>query len=449
MKKFLLSFILLTGTIASAQQVFWEQKATGALTTSTSQGQISYADANTVWTYATAGDGSGAYYHEFGLSLDGGETWTTGTIDLGSADLIVGSIQGMSATKAYVTCWQNGTLPGGVYVTNDAGATWQKQASALFNTATESFPDFLHFWDANNGIAVGDPASGYFEIYTTTDGGANWNRVPSSNIATPLASEYGYTHEFEVSGTTIWFSTNKGRIYRSVDGGANWTAAQSPLTDFGSATQSGNYSFKDSQNGLLTSSDSQFFRTTDGGDTWVSEAPVGYFRSFNICYVPGTVDTYISTGVDPDAVGRGSSYTTDGGLNWFDMNTVDILPVNGGGTLTFFDATHGLTSGFSADSVTGGIWKWINDATTLGVNTSAVTNSISATPNPATNNLNVAGKNIANVSVFDLLGKQVMNNNFNTLNEVNLNVSELNRGIYMLKVTNDLGNTTTLKVVKQ
>ena len=456
MKKLLLLLFVLLGFASQAQQTFWEEESTGFVTTSTTQGQISYADANTIWTYASAGDGSGDFYQQWGRSIDGGVTWTSGTITLPSTDLAPGSIHAISATTAYVAVFPNAaTVQGGIWRTTDSGASWVKQTTALFNTGTESFPDLIHFWGTDTGVALGDPAGGYFEIYTTTNGGTNWTRVPSTNIPAPLDGEYGYTHNFDVVGNTIWCGTNKGRLYKSVDQGLNWTVSQSPIADFGSATISGNYAFRpltgtETENqGLLISSDSGFWRTTDGGVTWAVEVPVGNFRNFDIAFVPGTADTYVTTGVDPSNIGRGSSYSTDGGVTWIDINDFDTLPVDGGGALEFYDPTHGLASGFTADSVTGGIWKWINDATTLAKVDFTSSTTITASPNPTTGVLNVSGKNISQIAVYDILGKEVSNTSYSALSNVSLNLSSLNAGVYMVKVSNDLGNTSTIKVVKQ
>lgn len=448
MKKLLLLLFVLLGTISNAQQTFWEEVSTGFLTTSTTEAQISYADANTVWVYAAAGDGSGDYYQQWGRSIDGGVTWTIGDINVGTPDLVIGSIHAVSATKAYVTAWANGTTTGGVWVTNDAGVSWQKQPSALYNTVPDSFPNILHFWGTDIGVTMGDPAGGYFEIYTTTNGGTNWTRLPSSNIPAQLPGEYGYTHNYEVNGNTIWFGTNKGRIYRSTNQGLNWTVAQTPIADFGSATISGNYSFKDQNNGLLIASDFQFFRTTDGASTWVAETPTGYFRNFDVSFVPGTPNVYVTTGEDPDGIGRGSSYSVDGGLNWTDINETDVLPVDGGGSLAFYDCTHGLASGFTADSVTGGIWHNLFDYCSLGTSDFASANTTTASPNPTSGLLEINGKNINQVVVYDVLGKVVLTNTYSTLNNVSMNLGSLNNGVYMVKVTNNLGNTSTIKVVK-
>ena len=456
MKKLLLLSLVLCGFVSKAQQIYWEEKATTFLTTSTSTPQISYAGPDVVWTYGAAGDGSGDFYQVWGRSTDGGETWTSGNIDLGTADLAIGDIMAVSATTAYIAVFPNAAgVFGGIYRTVDSGATWQKQASASFNSGSDSFTDWVHFWDANKGLAVGDPApagsTGYYEIYTTTDGGDNWTRVPSANIPAPLDGEYAYTHNYETNGDIIWFGTNKGRIYKSTDFGATWTVGQSPVGDFGSATESASYSMVDANNGILINNTHGFYRTTDGAATWTEDVtPTGYYRNFDIAYVPGCVNTYVTTGEDIDGIGRGSSISQDGGATWIDINDLDLLDVDGGGCLVFYDGTHGLASGFTASSVEGGIWKWINDACIpLATSTFTKDSNFSVALNQTSGVLTVNGKDIANVTVYDILGKQVASQSATDSSSVEVNVSSLNSGLYMVTVTNTLGNASTIKVVKQ
>lgn len=448
MKKLLLLSFILLGFVSKAQQFFWEEKATTFLTPATNETDISYADANVVWVFASAGDGSGDFYQQWGRSLDGGETWTVGNIDIGSTDLAIGDICAISATTAYIAVFPNAAgVTGGIWITTDSGATWQRQNTASFNTGTDSFTNVVHFWDANKGMCMGDPASGYFEIYTTTNGGTNWTRVPSANIPVPLDGEYGYTHNFETYNNVLWFQTNKGRLYKSTDFGANWTVYNTPLTDW-SGDAGGGLAMKDENNGIIVARDFRFFRTTNGGTTWVEEIPVGYCRNFDVAFVPGTADVYVTTGEDPDGIGRGSSYSTDGGLNWVDINETDEIPNDGANSLEFYDATHGLGGGFTASSVSGGIWKWINDANTLANSTFSSDKAFSVSPNPTSGALTIAGKNIANVTVYDILGKQISSTNYSALNNVEMNIASLNNGVYMVRVTNTQGNTSTAKVVK-
>lgn len=450
MKKLLLSVMLVSG-LSTLAQTHWVEKSSGFPTASTTQGQIHYVDANTVWAYARPGDGSGDNYQIWGRSLDSGNTWTNGAINIGNPELGIGSISGVSPTTAYISVFPDptGTTQGGIWVTTNAGVTWTKQPSASFSTGIDSFANIVHFWDANNGWCQGDPAGGYFEMYTTTNGGANWVRVPQANIPPHLTGEYGYTGQFEVLGDIVWFSTNKGRIYRSDNRGLNWVwAAQTPLADFGGEAQSGNFAMKSSTEGILISSDWQFFRTTDGGQTWNSEFPTGYYRNFDIAHVPGTENVYVSTGVDIDEIGRGSSYSVDNGATWTDINDIDPDAVDGGGSLEFYDCTHGLASGFTTSSTVGGIWYNLFDYCSLA-SKDFTAQGFTATPNPTSGALEISGANIANVAVYDILGKEVINSNFGSLNTVNINLGSLNAGVYMVKVTNAAGAASTTKVVKQ
>lgn len=455
MKKLLLLGLFLAGSAASAQQVYWEEKPTGFLNQSTTQGAISYAQSGggeVVWAYGRDGSGNAANYQIWSRSLDGGSTWTNGVINVGNTTLGIGNIHAVSATTAYVSVFpNNATTVGGIWRTTDSGATWTKQATALFSTLGESFTNLVHFWDANVGFCQGDPQGGYFELYTTTNGGTNWTRVPSGNIPTPLTGEYGYTGNYETfSGggvDVIWFGTNMGRIYKSTDKGLTWSVSQSPISDFG-GTVNASYAMKNATEGIMISSDWQFFRTVNGAVTWNAEFPGGeYYRNFDVAFVPGTTNMYVSTGLDIDEVGRGSSYSLDNGDTWVDINNIDVEAVDGGGQLEFFDYAHGLASGFNASPTIGGIWKWL--APSMAVVDFKNQSPYTIAPNPTTGNIEIAGKQIANVTAFDILGKQVVNQNFGSLDNVSVNLSSLNAGVYMVKVTNQAGAATTIKVVKQ
>jgi len=451
MKKVLLLLLLAFGYTAHSQSLYWDTKATTFSTPGTGLGQISYAGPDVVWAYGTDGSGAGEQIRVWTRSIDGGLTWTNGVINVGNSTLAIGSISAVSATTAYVSVFPDlgSTAQGGIWKTEDAGVTWTKQTTASFNTGTESFANIVHFWpDGQTGFAQGDPASGYFEIYTTTNGGVNWTRVPAGNITTPLEEEYGYTHNFSVNGDIVWFGTNKGRIYRSLNKGLTWTAYQTPISDFGGESVSGNYAFENSTRGILISSNFDYFVSNNGAETWESATPEGDFRNYNIVYVPGTTNTYVSTGQDQLDLLRGSSYTTDGGASWFNINLVDIDdPINCGSALAFNDINHGLAGGFTASDAEGGVYRW-KGTFLANVNFNSA-KSITASPNPTSGALRIAGKNINAVNVYDVLGKQVLAKKFSTLNEVELDLSALKSGVYMVNVANNAGATSTVKVVKQ
>lgn len=86
---------------------------------------------------------------------------------------------------------------------------------------------------------------------------------------------------------------------------------------------------------------------------------------------------------------------------------------------------------------------------TTGVN-EQVASTISVFPNPAVSVVNVANTNgalINNIKVADLNGRTVKNNKFDGLTDVQVNISDLASGVYMMTISSDKG-TTTKKIVK-
>jgi len=362
-KMLLLSFVF--SVITAQAQDYWTEYSTSQPTTSTGVRSISIVDDNVVWLSNGSGDGSGDIMRRYSLSTDSGVTWTTNAIDLGvsSNDLGISNISGVSATTAFAAVYPNGAgVLGGIWKTTDAGISWTRQNTALFEGPT-SFCSLVHFWDENNGVAVGDPAGGYYEIYTTNNGGTTWSRVSAANIGPlPIAdNDYSLINKFTVNGNTIWFGNSYGIIYRSTDRGLTWTQWQSPIDDFGGAISSQQYAelaFTSETKGLLQTGDFQLFETLDGGQTWNPIFSNGSPRNFGIAAIPGQPDHYISTGEDIDGIDRGSSFTTDGGLNWISINDNPDVNYVDGSDIAMRSLQVGFAGGFSNSASGGGIFKW-------------------------------------------------------------------------------------------
>ncbi len=453
-KRLLISLMLISISTISFSQVFWQEKVAGGATNRAIQ-QISYADANNIWANYFDGAAPANVIREFTKSTDGGNTWTNGVINVGGLNGL-GSIEAISGTTAFVCTTPVAGNLGGVYKTVDSGANWIKQPTATF-TGADAFPDFVTFWDANEGIVVGDPNpnnSGPYEIYRTLNGGVNWTRVPTANIPPAAGPEAAYTRVFERVDNALFFGTSTGRIYRSIDKGVTWTVNSTPLTDF-SGAGGGKFSFKDENNGILIPSTfdvdttiPRLYTTTDGGVTWIDRIPNGPIRRGTNSFVKGTVNTYVSSGIDQDLGTGGSSYSIDGGLNWIDINTLgDAKNINNPSWLEFFDNTQGLASGVCVSTSVGGIFKYVG--TQLPTIQFSSDKLFTVSPNPTSDKLNLTGENINQVQITDLLGKVVLNNIYATLSNVELNIAEFNSGIYMVKVTNNEGKTSVVKVVKQ
>jgi photosystem II stability/assembly factor-like uncharacterized protein len=307
MKKLLLMFVGLVLFGYMNAQTGWIT-ANSNLAVHRGIGQISVGMLDQTALWALPVDTTGAIIDGFTKSVDGGTTWLPGTFNAGT---------GLSQLFAFnsTVCWAlfNTGATQGIYKTTNSGATWAKQGTAF---GASSFADLMHFFNETDGIAVGDPVGGYFEIYFTNNGGTSWTRVPSINIPAPTSGEYGITGDYDAVGNDIWFGTNKGRVYHSIDKGMHWTVA---LTNFGAA-ETVQPAFSDAMNGICFRSylnigiETAIGRTYDGGATWVTVNVTGPMYARYITYVPGTTSTFVGSSAAAGA--NGISYSTDGGNTW-------------------------------------------------------------------------------------------------------------------------------------
>jgi Secretion system C-terminal sorting domain len=460
MKKLLLLFTFISGVGMNAQ-AFWTEVANIFPDPTYFAGEISIVDANVIWIN---GRGSTSGYpndnRKWAKSEDGGLTWLSGDYNM-PVNTVVGSIKSTSATTAYATTYSplNGQ-PGnnginGVWKTTDSGTTWTRQNSAAFNSPS-SFTNSIYFWNENEGVVVGDPVNNSFEIYTTTNGGSNWTPILTSNIPNPEANEYAYILNYDAKMNSIWFGTNYGRIFKSNNKGINWTVSQSPISDFGYPL-SANFTFKNETEGLLTDSDFNQWRTLDGGNTWTSEIPTGVQRNYRTENVPQTSNTYFQFGKDLNLDQRGASYSTDGGLSWIDLNT-DVDPVYPF-SVKFQSGTVGFCIGYYINHpyengvfqtkffrLTDPLQRLANNS--LATNNFDIKNKINLYPNPTNGLVKISGNEINEISIVDVIGKTVYSEKYNSLNEANINISNLNNGIYIATISSKDGSSSSQKIIK-
>ena len=448
MKKLLLSVaaILISSTAFSQT---WNTQNSGFSTASRGISGMEVYDANTVWAFAYDGGTSTNNVQEFTKTSNGGTTWTTGTINIGNPALHITNISGISSTTAWAAAFDNTDGLGGVWKTTNGGSTWVNQLT--LTTAGESWTNYVHFFDANNGIIGGDPENGEFEIYTTANGGSTWTRVPAANLPDPLASEYGYNSGYYAVGNNIFFYTGKGRIYKSTDKGLTWTIAFTgstySLTDFGGTTVGGDMAWSDASRGFVikknytgtTPTALALYRTTDGGTTWSSVTYTGITAANNISditYVPGT---NILVATSSSQTTGGSWKSIDNGTTWTAIDTgVQHLAVR------CSDANTCYSGGFNTSATVGGMFK---TSGSLGTNDaiSIKDKSLSIYPNPTKGEINIkTDKKIKSSTVLDFSGKSVLKSTSDRVD-----ISSLPKGGYLLQVEFSDGTTTSEKVIKE
>ncbi len=246
-------------------------------------------------------------------TTNGGTNWVTMTPPDATFDNY--TMYALDGNVAWIFATGSSGLDARIFKTTNGGTSWTQQ----YQNAN-SFGNVIHFFDANNGVASGDPETGDINnwlVLTTTDGGTTWTRVPAANI--PLADgangEVGTSNSTWAVGDNVWFGSYGSstlpapKVYRSTDRGLHWTSA--PITGF--AAGSVPYlAFKDANNGIAVNTSGQCSKTTNGGATWSTPIVVhtGGFRS--AFYVSG--NTYIAAG---GATATGNFYVTrDGGNTW-------------------------------------------------------------------------------------------------------------------------------------
>ena len=313
MKRILLSLTaILAFSVATFAQAGWIP-VNSNFNSGQGVGQISVGinNPNALWAYAI--NAAGNIVDAYTKSTDGGLTWTAGTFNAGT---------GLSQLFAIDenTCWAvfNTGADQGCYKTTNGGTTWTKMGTAF---GASSFADAIHFFNENDGVAIGDPnpVGVWFEIYTTSDGGTTWTRVPQANIPAPSSSgEYGITGDISGVGSRfVWFGTNEGRIFRSTDKGLTWAAT---LTPYGNA-ETVAPEFADSLNGIVFRSylnmgiEPLLDITSDGGVTFTEVAVSGTMYARFFSHIPGTASTYVGSSSDATN-GAGISVSLDGGYNW-------------------------------------------------------------------------------------------------------------------------------------
>ncbi len=307
MKKLLFVSMFLVVSLWSIGQTGWIKVGSG-LATGRGVGQVSIGMNDPTALYCMAVDGTGAIVDAYTKSTNSGTSWTAGTFNAGTG---LSQVFAFSADTAWALF--NTGASQGCYKTVNGGTTWAKKGTAFGST---SFADCFHFFNTHDGVAIGDPIGGYFEIYTTTDGGETWTRVPQANIPAPVSGEYGITADIAAFGDNVWFGTNKGNIFHSSNKGLNWTAS---LTTFGAA-ETVAPEFVSATHGIAFRSYLDLGRipeinvTTDGGATWSSVMVTGdcYGRYFS--HIPGSTGTYIGSSVTVGDNGISASY--DGGNTW-------------------------------------------------------------------------------------------------------------------------------------
>jgi len=267
-------------------------------------------------------------------TTDGGATWT---------DIYTGHLGYWKSI--YFISESRGLIGGynGVSITLNGGNSWSYiDLKTQFGLGISEYFYILnfHFWDANNGWAVGSNGV----VIKTTDGGSSWTRF-GYKIGLPKVTDVDLNSVYFTDSNTGYIGGVNGVLFKTTNGGANWTELTSPVT---SSTINDLAFITASKGFLVTSSYSgSMYATTDGGATWTKVTIPGTnnlinsidFVDANNGWAAGTYYDY-NTSSYPALVLK----TFDGGLSWVNQridNPSELYEIR------MFSADHGWTVGRS------------------------------------------------------------------------------------------------------
>lgn len=222
-----------------------------------------------------------------------------------------------------------------IFRSTDAGSTWKP---AHTNPDKDGFYDAIAFWDAKNGMVMGDPVAGFFAVRVTEDGGASWAKPPRIAMPEALPGEGA----FAASGTCLfalkggadaWFVTGGAkvaRVFHTKDRGRSWTVADTPAPAGNASSGLFSVAFLDAMRGFAAGGDYKQpdfkgvngIRTEDGGATWMASpvSQTGFYSA--VAPVPGARDQLIAVGLAGEAASR------DAGLTWTKTGDVPMNAVS-------------------------------------------------------------------------------------------------------------------------
>jgi len=335
MKKNLLFIIAIFISLGLNAQ-YWSQQNTNMTATGASiigVDQVSVVDSNVVWVNGFNGVASNPRIKVFSRTQDGGATWHAGTYNGFGSKVYPYVLTAVSYNRAFCVAMDTSSDAASFWQTVDGGVNWTKVTGVL-NNGTTTFADGVKFWSNGKGFCYGDPVSSVFNIYTTSDSGATWTAVPSTNITAPLSGEAGWNGQdcaSIIDGGVGFFVTNKNRVYKTTDYGATW-AVTATLPFVATTNVSAKVCASSTNYAIVaylptaTSTNYVWKYTPDGGTTWDTLVPAtGTLYEYNMCYVPGTANMFVTS--SPYATGYGLSYSNDGGINWTDfLDTLYLQP---------------------------------------------------------------------------------------------------------------------------
>ncbi len=298
--------------------------------------------------------------------------------------------------------------------TNDGGATWNKVSGVSLGALRS-----VYFTDSNTGYAVGDKGS----LLKTINSGQTWDSIPTGTTITIRSVYFPDPDTGYAAGGDGDVFSRVGYIWKSKDGGNTWSDLDWMFTIVFNSVF-----FPDAQKGCAVGGVfRQIVRTADGGKNWneVSSWENGqlnsvFFTSPSIGY----------------AVGNGGSIltTNNGGIDWTYMES---------GTSNDLYSVYFPSPSIGYAVGTGGTILKNNHGAGSIEEKESNSSIYEIYPNPADTKITIFDKTKmpreTEITICSVSGNILMRTKFNDLNQVELDVSTLATGFYLMKIQTKVG----------
>lgn len=253
---------------------------------------------------------------------------------------------------------------------------------------------------------------------------------------------------FPEANDNVAFVAKGSRVHKSTNAGQSWTQSSEGLQDLDEIFD---VIFKLTQNPFAPNqfslaSSNGIYTSTNSGETW-TQLNQGVYQ--NLIYSPIQENVMVIAAHDSEASEFQIQVTKNGGESWTaldDESFMHLMTAHVISSTDFFFYEHFVDIYVATSGL--GVIKYTLDLDTLSIIevSPSLQNELMIYPNPTKDIFNIySQENVRQVDVYSMAGQKL--NQFQ--NTKNINISHLNSGVYLIKITLDNGKVVSQKVIRK